>query len=193
MPEQTLQSLMEGNQRYISNKPALDETEHRRLEVALAQKPFAAVLSCIDSRVIPELIFDQGLGELLVVRTAGQVLDKAVLGSLEFGVAELHIPLIVVLGHEHCGAVKAAMEALEHHETAQAEIEYLVEELAQAVEEGKKGGGDEWDHAVRAQIEILVAKLKHSPILASAVDEGILKIVGAWYNLETGLVEITVK
>lgn len=192
MPEQALQRLLEGNRRYVSNKSTLDESSRRRIEVAQGQKPFATIFSCVDSRVPPELLFDQGLGDLFVIRTAGQVLDKAVLGSLEFGVAELNIPLLVVLGHEHCGAVKAAMDTLERHEVAEAEIEYLVEALAPAVERGKQAGGDIWDQAVRAQIELLVEQLKHSPILAPAVDKGVLKIVGACYNLETGLVEMTV-
>lgn len=192
MPEQALQRLLEGNRRYADNKPTLDESARRRIEVAPAQKPFVAILSCVDSRVPPELIFDQGLGDLLVVRTAGQVLDKAVLGSLEFGVAELHIPVIVVLGHERCGAVKAAMDVLERHGTAEAEIEYLVEALTPAIEMGKRAGGDVWEQAGRAQIELLVAQLKHSPILATAVEDGTLKIAGMWYKLETGLVEITV-
>jgi carbonic anhydrase len=192
MPEEALQRLLEGNRRYVANQSALDESEHRRIQVAPAQEPFAAILSCVDSRVPPELVFDQGLGDLFVIRTAAQVLDKAVLGSLEFGVAELHIPVIVVLGHQHCGAVKAAMEILDRHGVAEAEIEYLVEALAPAVEQGKKAGGDVWDRAVRAQIELLVAQLKGSPILAPAVEAGTLKIVGAWYSLETGLVEITV-
>ena len=193
MPEETLQRLLEGNRRYVSNRSALDESARRRIEVAQGQHPFAAILGCVDSRVPPELIFDQGLGDLFVIRTAGQVLDKAVLGSLEFGVATLNIPLLVVLGHERCGAVKAAMDILERHEVAEAEIEFLVEALAPAIKRGKHAGGDIWDQAVRAQIEILVEQLKHSPILATAVDEGALKIAGAWYNLETGLVEITVQ
>jgi carbonic anhydrase len=192
MPEQALQRLLEGNRRYGSNKSTLNESPQRRIEVAHGQKPFATIFSCVDSRVPPELIFDQGLGDLFVIRTAGQVLDKAVLGSLEFGVAELNIPLLVVLGHEHCGAVKAAMDTLERHGVAEAEIEYLVEALTPAVEQGKQAGGDTWDEAVRAQIELLVNQLKHTPILGTAVDEGVLKIVGACYSLETGLVEITV-
>lgn len=193
MPEEALQRLLEGNRRFVDNQSALDESEYRRIQIAPAQEPFAAIFSCVDSRVPPELIFDQGLGDLFVIRTAGQVLDKAVLGSLEFGVAELHIPVIVVLGHEHCGALKAAMEILNRHGMAEAEIEYLVEALAPAVEQGKKAGGDVWDGAVRAQIELLVAQLKRSPILAPAVEAGTLMIVGAWYSLETGLVEITVR
>ena len=192
MPKDALERLLEGNRRYVAHQSALDGSEHRRMQVAPVQTPFAAILSCVDSRVPPELVFDQGLGDLFVIRTAAQVLDKAVLGSLEFGVAELHIPVIVVLGHQHCGAVKAAIEILDCRGVAEADIEYLVKSLAPAVEQGKRGGGDVWDRAVRAQIELLVARLKRSPILAPAVEAGTLKIVGAWYSLETGLVEITV-
>lgn len=193
MLNKALQRLLDGNRRYAANRPTLDESERRRIEVAAGQKPFASILSCVDSRVAPELVFDQGLGDLFVIRTAGQVLDKAVLGSLEFGVAELHIPILMVLGHERCGAVKAAMEVIARHGTAKADIEFLVEALAPAVEKGKKIAGDPWDNAVRAQIALLVTKLKHSPVLAGAVKTGKLLIVGAYYNLETGLVEITAR
>jgi len=192
MGEKALKRLLEGNQRYVNNKPELDESARRRIEVAPAQKPFATILSCVDARVPPELIFDQGLGDLFVIRTAGQVLDRAVLGSLEFGVAELQIPVLVVLGHEHCGAVKAALDVLEQQGVAEAEIEYLVEALTPAIEQGKRMGGDVWDQAVRAQIELLVEQLKHSEILSTGVENGTLKIVGMLYNLETGLVDITV-
>jgi len=193
MPKEVLQRLLEGNRRYAANKPTLDESARRRIEVAESQKPIATIFSCVDSRVPPELIFDQGLGDLFVIRTAGQVLDQAVLGSLEFGVWKLHIPVIMVLGHERCGAVKAAMDVLARHGVAEADIEFLVEALAPAVEAGERAGGDAWDGAVRAQISLLVEKLKHSPILGTAVETGELIIVGGYYNLETGLVEITVE
>ncbi|MDY0018423.1 MAG: carbonic anhydrase [Anaerolineae bacterium] len=192
MSKDVLQQLLEGNRRYAAEGLTLDASAHRRTEVTAGQQPCAIILGCVDSRVPPELIFDQGLGELFVIRTAGQVLDKAALGSLEFGVAELHIPLLVVLGHEHCGAVKAAIETLEQHEAAEADIAYLVEALTPAVRAGEKAGGDVWDSAVRAQIMMLVEELKRSPVLSAAVEAGKLKIVGAWYSLETGLVEITV-
>ena len=191
MPDQAIERLLEGNRRYAANKPTLDESERRRIEVAHKQEPFACIFGCVDSRVPPELLFDQGLGDLFVIRTAGQVMGRTVLGSLEFGVAELHIPLIVVLGHERCGAIKAAMDILERQATAEAEIMYLVEALAPAVEAGKKAGGDVWDQAVRAQIALVVERLRYSPILERAVAEERLRIVGAWYNLETGLVEMT--
>ncbi len=193
MSEQALQRLLEGNRRYVANRPALDESPRRRMEVAQGQKPFAIIFGCVDSRVPPELIFDQGLGDLFVIRTAGEVLDQAVLGSLEFGVEELGIPLLVVLGHEHCGAVKAAIEVLDGHIEAEADIEYLVDALVPAVEQGKRLGGDVWDQAGHAQVALLVERLKRSPVLSAAVDSGVLKVVGAWYDLETGLVEITVE
>ena len=193
MPEQTLQRLLDGNQRFVENRPSLDESESRRKAIAPEQHPFAIVLGCVDSRVPPELIFDQGLGELFVVRTAGEVLDHAVLGSIEFGVFELNIPLIVVLGHKNCGAVKAARESLHQHEKAEADIGYLVEKLALAVEIGDEAESDCLDRAVRAQVSSVVVQLKQTPILETALAEGRLKIVGAWYDLDTGSVEIIVE
>ncbi|MFN9645160.1 MAG: carbonic anhydrase [Cyanobacteriota bacterium] len=191
MPHDSLQRLLEGNQRYVANRSKLDESPRRRVDVAAAQHPFAAIFSCVDSRVPPELIFDQGLGDLMVIRTAGQVIDKAVLGSLEFAVAECQVPLIVVLGHERCGALKVAIEALAKAAPAEAEMEYLVEELAPAVHQGRLLGGDGWLEAVRAQIERMVVRLRHSPILSEAVAAGRLRIVGACYDLDSGLVTVT--
>jgi carbonic anhydrase len=193
MPDQTLSRLLEGNQRYVADRPILDESPRRRIEVARGQRPFAAILGCVDSRVPPELVFDHGLGELLVVRTAGQVLDQAVLGSLEFGVLEFNIPLLVVLGHAYCGAVKAAIDLLAQKGKAEADIDYLVKALEPAVEAGKRRGGDLWQAASRAQVTLQVEQLKQAPVLSAAVGAGTLKVVGAWYNLETGLVEILVE
>jgi carbonic anhydrase len=124
-----------------------------------------------------------------VIRTAGEVLDQAALGSLEFGVEELHIPLLVVLGHERCGAVKAAIDVLGAQGKAEADIEYLVQALAPAVEQGKRLGGDVWEQAGKAQIALQVERLMHSPVLSEAVESGALKVAAAWYRLETGMVE----
>ena len=190
MPDQALQRLLDGNRRFIENKLTLDVSEIKRRQVAKKQEPFAAILGCVDSRVPPELIFDQGLGELLVIRTAGEVLDHAVLGSLEFGVAQLGIPIIVVLGHKNCGALKTATEVLHDHRKAAGDIEYLVEELEDAVEIGDEETGDHLDKAVRAQIFRDVIKLRSEPVLAPALEAGKLKIVGAWYDLEEGNVEV---
>ena len=189
--EEALQRLVAGNQRYALNKSIpQNESEYRRIEVAAGQHPFAMIFSCVDSRVPPELVFDEGLGDLFVIRTAGQVIDNAVLGSLEFGIAELGIPLLMVLGHEKCGAVKATLETLEANATAPAEINYLVEAIRPAVEMVEGMEGDHLAHAVHANVELVVEQLKNSPILSDAVAQGTLQIVGAVYDLDSGLVEV---
>jgi carbonic anhydrase len=189
--DEALQRLLEGNERYVANKSIdLNESQSRRVELAKGQNPFATIFSCVDSRVPPELVFDRGLGDLFVIRTAGQVVDNAVLGSLEFGVAELKIPLLVVLGHESCGAVKATVEAVENNATAEAEINWLVDGIRPAVEEAKTQSGDLLDNAVKANVFLTDERLKGSPILSEAVETGELKIVGARYDLNTGAVEV---
>jgi carbonic anhydrase len=189
--EEALQRLLAGNQRYVAHQSTdVNESESRRVELAQGQKPFATIFSCVDSRVPPELIFDRGLGDLFVIRTAGQVIDNAVLGSLEYGVAELHIPLLMVLGHEKCGAVKATIETLESHTTAAAEINWLVEGIRPAVEKVKDQDGDVLDNAVKANVELIVQRLKATPILSEAVATGELKIVGGRYDLDSGVVEV---
>jgi carbonic anhydrase len=191
--EEALLRLQEGNQRYSANKTVdPNQTETRRVELAQGQHPFATILGCVDSRVPPELVFDRGLGDLFVIRTAGQVLDQAVIGSLEFGAAELGIPLLVVLGHEKCGAVKATIETLEKHAKAEGSIEFLVEKIAPAVETARQQTGELLDNAVRANVALVVSQLKASPILAEAMHAGKLKIVGGRYDLDTGLVEFLV-
>jgi carbonic anhydrase len=192
--DEALKRLKDGNQRYVANKTVdPNQTEKRRVELAKGQHPFATILGCVDSRVPPELIFDRGLGDLFVIRTAGQVLDKAVVGSIEFGVAELKIPLLVVLGHENCGAVKATIQAIDENAKAEGSIEYLVEGITPAVEKAKGKTGDNVDNVVRANLEIIVGRLNESSILAEAVKEGKLKIVGGRYDLDTGAVEYTVE
>jgi carbonic anhydrase len=193
MTDQALQKLLEGNRRFVENKSQLDGSEKRRREIATGQHPFATILGCVDSRVPPELIFDQGLGELFVIRTAGEVLDQAVLGSIEFGVEELKIPLLVVLGHKNCGAIKATREVLHTHSKAEADIEYLVQELTLAVEIGDEGQENPVDRAVRAQVCHVVERLWQAPILKPAVQRGELKIVGAYYDLDSGLVEMVIE
>jgi carbonic anhydrase len=189
--DEALQRLMEGNQRYAANKSIdLNESQGRRVELANGQNPFATIFSCVDSRVPPELVFDRGLGDLFIVRTAGEVTDHAVLGSLEYGVAELKVPLLMVLGHEKCGAVKATIEAVENNTKAPDEINWLVEGIRPAVEKAHGKPGDLLDNAVRANVILTVQRLKNSAILADALQNGTLKIVGARYDLDTGLVEV---
>jgi carbonic anhydrase len=189
--DEALQRLMDGNKRYAADKSTdLNESPSRRVELAQGQTPFATIFGCVDSRVPPELIFDRGLGDLFVIRTAGQVIDNAVLGSLEFGVAELKIPLLMVLGHEKCGAVKATVEAVEKNATAEAEINWLVDGIRPAVEAAKTQSGDLLDNAVKANVSLTVDRLEKSSILSEALEKGNLKIIGARYDLDTGIVEV---
>ena len=191
--EAALQRLLDGNRRHGAGRPSpLHESTSRRLEVAQAQKPFAIIFGCADSRVPPEIVFDAGLGDLFVIRTAGHVLDTSVLGSLEFGVAELGIPLLLVLGHERCGAVTAALEAVEDGAEPDADIATLVDSIRPAVEQAEEQPGDLLDNSVRVNVEMTVQALKASPILADAMTSGTLTIAGAYYDLETGVVEVIV-
>lgn len=190
-PQEALERLLTGNQRYATNRSLpVNESSQRRTEVAQGQQPFATIFSCVDSRVPPELVFDRGLGDLFVIRTAGHVIDEAVLGSLEFGVAELQIPLLLVLGHAKCGAVKATLEAVEHNAEAPASIGYLVKGIKPAIELAAEQPGDTLDNCVKANVALTVKRLQETPILTEAVAQGQLLIVGAQYNLETGAVEI---
>ncbi len=137
-PEEAITRLLEGNARYVRGKSTtINESAERRSKIAQRQRPFATIFSCVDSRVPPELVFDRGLGDLFVIRTAGNVVDSAVMGSLEYGTYELEIPLLLVLGHKGCGAVKATMETIESGGKAEGSIAYLVEAIRPAVEKPK--------------------------------------------------------
>jgi carbonic anhydrase len=191
-PAEALARLKAGAERFASggvHRP--DQDTAHRATLAAGQHPFALVLSCVDSRVPPEIVFDQGLGDLFVARTAGQVLDHAVLGSIQYGVAELKIPLLVVLGHEKCGAVKATLEAVEKHSAPMGnDIDALVTAIKPAVHEAEEAKAtDLLDAAVRHNVENIVADLGIKPVLLPAVAAGTLKIVGARYDLDTGEVE----
>lgn len=190
--EDALQLLLEGNQRWATDRSTQPNRGlARRAEVASGQHPFAVVVSCVDSRVPPELVFDRGLGDLLVVRTAGHVVDDATLGSIEYGVEELHIPLVVVLGHQSCGAVIAAIEAVTHQVAVPGRIASLVEGIRPAVERTMGQAGDVVDNTVRANTVITVEQLRVAdPILTELGAHGALLIVGARYDLTTGLIEI---
>lgn len=190
-PEQAFQRLFEGNQRFMNGKRKYpNQTERRRGDLTAGQKPFATILGCVDSRVPPEIIFDRGLGDLFVIRTAGQVLDDAALGSIEFGVEELKIPLLMVLGHEKCGAVKATIETLEKNGTAPDKIQFLVDKIKPSVELAKGLPGDLITNTIIYNVLMAVEYLKSVPLLEEFVKEGKLKIVGARYNLGLGTVDI---
>jgi carbonic anhydrase len=190
---QALQRLLDGNKRYVTTNFAHpDQTAERRIEVANAQHPFACILGCSDSRVPAEIVFDQGLGDLFMVRVAGNVASSGeVLGSIEFAVAELQVPLVLVLGHKRCGAVTAAVEAVVRGVTPPGHIDSLVKAIQPAVARVQGSLGDLLDNAVRANVELVVAQLARSePILAPAVRAGRVRIAGARYDLDTGQVDI---
>jgi len=196
-PSDPLARLMEGNARFVADSPAKwSALAERRIEVAQTQHPFAIILSCSDSRVGPEQVFDRTVGDLFVVRNAGNVVDDHVLGTIEYGAEHLHAPLLVVMGHERCGAVTAAVEAGKTHADAHAgdshdHIGSLVKSIAPAVAEAQKESGDLVDNSVRANVHLVLANIrKMSPVLAELEHEGKLKIVGARYDLDTGEVTI---
>jgi carbonic anhydrase len=185
--------LEAGNARFAAATPLHpDQTVLRRNTVAKGQHPFAAVLACADSRVAPETLFDQGLGDLYVARSAGQVIDKAVLGTLEYGVANLGVSLLVVLGHSACGAVKATIDALDGADPNGNEMDDLVAGIAPAVEQAKKVGaqGDTLlDVSIQINVERAVEQLKHAAVIGDAAEMRAIKVVGAVYDLATGRVD----
>jgi carbonic anhydrase len=190
--DQALQLLKDGNARYVANKLTRpNQSPDRRAEVSKEQKPWAAVWGCIDSRVPPELVFDRGLGDLFVIRTAGQVSDDAALGSLEFAVEE-GVKLVMVLGHQNCGAVKSTISTVDANGHAEGHIDALVKGIQPAYDKVKSQAGDKVDNVVRANVALQVEQLKANDILAHALKDGKIKIVGARYDLNTGAVEMTV-
>ena len=185
--DQGLQLLIDGNQRFVAgNMTSLSTLAQDRAELTIGQSPFAVIVSCSDSRVPPELVFDQTLGQLFVVRTAGQVIDEAARGSIVYGVDYLKAPLLVVLGHSGCGAVEAAVAALAGNPIPGYAYRF-VEGIGPAVQRVRNEPGDHLDNAVRANIEMGVDQLRTAePDLAAAVGSGQLKVVGGYYDLASG-------
>ncbi|MFB2935069.1 carbonic anhydrase [Aerosakkonemataceae cyanobacterium BLCC-F154] len=180
--------LKSGNERYVAKKLSHPhQTEQRITELATGQHPFAIVLGCADSRVPPEIIFDRGLGDLFVIRVAGNIVDDAVVGSIEYAAEELNTPLLVVLGHERCGAVTAAVKGGE----VPGHISTLVKAIQPAVKSVQGLPGDPIENAVKANVRIVVSQLKsNQPIVSELVKSNKLKIVGARYDLDSGKVDI---
>jgi len=184
-----LRLLKDGNRRWsriASRHP--NEGAARRAEMALGQDPFAVVLGCSDSRVAPELVFDRGLGDLFTVRSAGQVLDSSVLGSISYAAEHLEVPLVVVLGHASCGAVTAAVDAHHSGEVPHGHIGYLVEQILPVVESTPDDGDDFVDDCIRANAEYIADQLREDDDLRDLVDTGRLDIVAARYDLESSRV-----
>ena len=192
-PDQALARLKEGNQAYLEARAVTPDTGgKRRLEIAQSQSPIAIVLCCSDSRVPPEFLFRQDKGELFVVRNAGNTIDTAAMGSLEYAVAELKVPLVVVLGHERCGAVGAAVAVVEKGATFPGSIGHMVEPIVPAVLDARRNGAaDLLDASVRANVSRSVKRLRHfsEPLVLGPLGAGKLRIVGARYDLDEGSVE----
>jgi carbonic anhydrase len=191
-PAAALARLLAGNRRFVSGHA---RHPHQTLadlhEVAAGQHPFAITIGCADSRVSPEFLFDQGLGDLFDNRVAGNIVDDLLLGSIEFAVEEFGSPLVVVLGHERCGAVSATIDAIESGAGAPGHIGTIVDALRPIVEPELSRPGDVVDNAVRANIRAQAAQLTaRSELLAGHVRAGELRIVGARYDLDTGRVTL---
>ena len=196
--EEALQRLVTGNQRFVENVRDVDAmaSQSRRDELVAGQEPIAIILGCSDSRVPAEMVFDQGFGDLFVIRVAGNVVAPSQIGSVEFAAQRFGIPLVVVLGHTQCGAVVATIDELEKHdESGSPNINSIVERIKPAVatlmETSLKNDKEALlKHAIRANIRLSADHLRHgSRLLEQLVQSNKLKVVSAEYSLETGAVE----
>jgi len=190
-PDASLRRLQKGNARYVEGVAARHDFRHEREALAGGQNPYAAILSCADSRIAPEYAFDSGRGDLFVCRVAGNFASAEATASLEYAVAELGTPLIMVLGHDSCGAVDATIKSLKDGTTLPGHLPSLVTALAPAVKAVSQQGGDTLAKAIRQNVIDNVAKLRsETPILSAAVEQGKLKVVGGIYRLRDGRVEM---
>jgi carbonic anhydrase len=199
-PAQALGKLKQGHADFLNDKPTpktmLDSD--RRLAIARAQVPFAVLVGCSDSRVPPELLFDTGLGELFIVRNAGNTIDTVAMGSIQYAVQVLNVPLILVLGHERCGAVDAAVSVVEKNTVFPGSIGQMVEPIIPAVLKAKamgpKTSEDLLDAAVRENVRRTVERLRTAePTLADPIKAGKLMVVGARYDLDDGKVDFFIE
>lgn len=196
--DEALRKLMDGNLHFIANKTTIQETSTPSIRQALTtgQKPFAIILSCSDSRVPPEIIFDQGLGEIFVVRVAGNIPDPVILGSIEYAAEHFNCPLIMVLGHKRCGAVTAAVDSQGH---PHGNIGAIIKTIAPAVKQARKdvkgaSKSDLVESAIDNNIKLVAKSLtKQSPVIRSLADAGKVKIIGAKYDLDDGKVRLLEK
>ncbi len=192
--KKALKKLLDGNRRYVRMKathPHQTKTHLKKLEKS--QRPFAVIVGCSDSRVAPEIIFDQGLGDLFVIREAGHVVAGVGLGSIEYAVAHLGVRLVLVLGHERCGAVSAAVAAYESRgegSSGGSPIENIIKPIRAAVRKARSMDGDLLDNAVRLNVHNVVKKLESSKALGEYVKNKKLKVMGARYDMHTHEVKI---
>ncbi|MGA9374149.1 MAG: carbonic anhydrase [Mycobacterium sp.] len=191
-PISAWKALKEGNDRFVAGQPEHpSQGVDDRARLTLAQKPTAVLFGCGDSRVAAELIFDQGLGDMFVVRTAGHVIDSAVLGSIEYAVGVLNVPLIAVLGHDSCGAVKATLAALDEGEIPGGYVRDIVERVIPSILLGRRDGLTRVDEfEARHVAETAAQLLARSTLIAERVEAGALAIVGLTYHLSDGRVAL---
>ncbi|MDI1463799.1 carbonic anhydrase [Catellatospora sp. KI3] len=186
-PAEALADLLAGNRRFAAGRPRYGHHIGEAAARSSTQEPYAVVVGCIDSRVPLEAVFDQNFGSICVVRSGGHVLDRSVIGSVEFAVTELHAPLILVLGHERCGAVAATVEAVRSGSCPDGYLGYLVEEITPAV---TTLDPDAVPGAIRRHVERTADRLRVAGRLAAPVAEGRVQVVGAVYDLDTGVVSL---
>jgi carbonic anhydrase len=190
-PDAALDRLKKGNTRYVEGVSRRHDFKHEREALAGGQNPYAAILSCADSRIAPEYAFDSGRGDLFVCRVAGNFANAESIASLEYAVAVLNVPLILVLGHDSCGAIDAAIKSLKDNTTLPGHLPSLVEGVAPAVKAVLQKGGDTLGNAIRQNVVDNVGKLgSATPILSAAVEQKKLRVVGGVYRLKDGRVEM---
>lgn len=184
-PDKAIENLMQGNIRYLNETLQFSNRSHeRRVETISDQKPFAAIICCSDSRGSPEIIFDQGIGDLFVVRVAGNVVGPVELASLEYSAVFLESSLIMVLGHQNCGAIKAVLDGNTK------DIEPIADLVAPSIEHTKNRTGVHLENAIKENVFHFVQVLQENPVLADLIKKERLKIVGAYYDFNTGKVEL---
>jgi carbonic anhydrase len=184
-PDEALERLVSGNKRYADDKTVCpDRHQERRMALISKQKPFAVIVGCSDSRVSPEILFDQGVGDLFVVRVAGNVVGPLEMDSIDYSVAVLKSSVVLVLGHQSCGAVTAVVNG------QTADIQEVAKLIEPAVASVRGKPGDPVENAIKANVKRTVEQLKTSKIFAPLIQEQKLKIVGGYYHLENGIVEL---
>ncbi|MND88933.1 Carbonic anhydrase 2 [compost metagenome] len=190
-PQMALQRLMDGNERYINGTSKTHDFKAEREALVSGQNPFVAILSCADSRIAPEYAFDTARGDLFAVRIAGNFVTNEGLASLEYAVLVLGAPLILVLGHESCGAISAGIKAIKDKATFPGHIQGLADALKPAIEQVLNQSGELMDNAIARNVKNSVEKLKNAtPVLTEAISQGKLNIVGGVYRLATGKVDL---
>jgi len=181
-PDEALNQLLEGNKRFIENKRKNPNQSMARIqEVAQGQAPFAAILSCADSRVPAEIIFDQGFGDLFVVRNAGNVATPEEIGSLEFGTLVLGAKVLIVIGHKNCGAVKATIAG----NAVPGQIGSILDAIKPAIKPNQT-----LEESIISNVKLGMSRLQASPVISQLIKDGKLKIVGGYYDLDTGMVKV---